>query len=422
MSRLTVSLLLTAIVVLPGCLATKNGKPMGPAAVERVAAGLDRTRPTLNEEEVNAFGFQVYWDSYIRDEVIQSLSVEGDQIYAFTQSHRLYQVDMQSGMVNWVYDVGRPLEFYKGKRPITEYTYRAGPKGLKRYDEIFFVAGDYLYSLDKKNGSELWTTYLNFSPASAPQASKTHVFLGSWDDRVYAIRKEAPTVPDWSWRTGGDVQARPVVVGNQLFVGSEDGYLHTFESATGKIRQPFRTDRRLLTDAAAYLGLVYVPAEDFNLYVVGAADGLLHYRYGAGAPLNTRPVAIDKTIYFGAKGKGMFALARKGFPKRTEGNPRKAMHQPLWQCEGASQVLCKGVRDLYVRHTDKEGKRGIAKVNAKKGTVGASMEYSADFWLTNEFSPAALDRKDSLRGGIIYMGFRNGWIFSLKETATIPGA
>ena len=100
---------------------------------------------------------------------------------------------------------------------------------------------------------------------------------------------------------------------------SEDGYLHTFESATGKIRQPFRTDRRLLTDAAAYLGLVYVPAEDFNLYVVGAADGLLHYRYGAGAPLNTRPVAIDKTIYFGAEGKGMFALARKGFPKNSEG-------------------------------------------------------------------------------------------------------
>ncbi|RMG06433.1 MAG: hypothetical protein D6731_25820 [Planctomycetota bacterium] len=416
--------------LLAGCLGTNKVSPTRNQAVERLEAGANRDRPSLSQEELEGFGFTLYWDSYLRDEVITSLSMEGDQLYAFTESQRLYQIDTQSGMVNWVYDVGRPLEFTAGGRPISEwlYPYRLDRKTrakVKQYDEIFFVAGDTLYALDKKNGSELWTTRLPFTPSSAPQASKTHVFIGSWDDRVYGIRKDRPLVPDWSWRTGGDVLARPAVQGPNLFVASTDGKLYPFEAATGRVKRPFRTDRKLLHDPLIFKSLIYLPAEDFNLYVIGATDGLLHYRHGTGAPVSARPVAIERTIYYPSEGQGVFALLRKGLYKKDRGNPRKIEHEVLWQRPGATRVLCKGLHDVYLLepNPDDSSHAAVSRINAKDGTYRGSIELTGiDYWLTNPFSPLALDRKDALRGGILFLGFRNGWIFALKEKATIPGA
>jgi outer membrane protein assembly factor BamB len=411
-----------------GCLGTNKNPPKKPAAVALLEAGSNRTRPALDDERVNQFGFQTYWDAYIRDEVITSLTMEGDQLYVFSESKRLYQVDMHSGMVNWVFDVGRPLMFVEGGRPISEYRYpyrrddRTKQK-FKLYDEIFFIAGDHLYAVDKKNGSELWQIYLPFTPSSAPEAGKTHVYIGSWDDRVYAIRKDRPLIPDWSWRTGNDVLARPVAAGPTVFVASTDGQLHSFEAGKGKPKRPFTTERSLKQDPLVFNHLLYLPAEDFNLYVVGATDGLLHHREGAGASISGRPVAIERSIYFPAEGEGMFSLLRKGRPKKTEGNPRKVTHELRWKREGATQVLCKGMRDVYLLEPQGGGTAQISRIDADEGNFRDGIEFSGvDHWITNAYSPLALDKEDALRGGIVIMGFRNGWLFAIKETATIPGA
>ena len=116
-------LLLSFGLLATGCLGTNRPSPTGPQAIEFTESGLRGERPKIDTERVEAFGFQLYWDSPIRDEVLTSVSIEGDQLYAFTKSNRLYQLDIHSGMVNWVYDVDLPLNFTEGGHPIAEFIY-----------------------------------------------------------------------------------------------------------------------------------------------------------------------------------------------------------------------------------------------------------------------------------------------------------
>ncbi len=416
-------------VLAAGCVGETRRPIPRDQAIAASAAGQSRARPTVDDGAIEAFGFKTYWDSFIRDEVITSLSLEGDQLYAFTQSNRLYQVDMHSGMVNWLFDVGKPLSF-AGGRPIAEWVYPVREDGetnlkFKQYDEVFFCAQGTLYALDKRNGSELWSVYLPFTPSSPPEASASHVFVGSWDDRIYAIRKDRPLIPDWSWRTGDDVVARPVYHSPNVFAPSADGKLYAFDAATGRRKRPLPTDRRLTVDPTVYKSLLYLPAEDFNLYVIGAADGGIHHRECPGSPISTRPIGIDKTIYFGAEGKGIHALLRKGLPPASEGNPRKVSHELLWRSEGTTQLLCKGMEDVYLLAPGEPGDdhAAVKRVHAAEGTERGTLDLrGVDFWVTNAFDPAGFEPAAARRGGILFVAFRSGWIVALKEKATIPGA
>lgn len=432
------------LTVLAGLLALSAGGCMGeqrrpgdrPSRALLGAAAATAERPAVDEGELRRFGFILYWDSFIRDETLTALTLEGDfeqgfgrpQLYAYTQSNRLYQVDMHSGMVNWLVDIGEPLSF-SDKRWIAEWVYKPeepqgeGGQRFKRYDEVFLIARDRLFAIDKENGAELWQVRLPFGASSPPQASETHVFVGSWDDRIYAFRKSDPTIPDWNWRTDGDILARPAFDSPSLFVASSDGNLHTFDATSGVPRWKFDAEKRLLLDPLVFKKLLYVPGEDYNLYVLNVLDGLLEYRYCAEAPILGRPVAVDngddQTIYFLAQGRGMFALARKHRPRGS----RKTEHALLWNRPQARQFLCRGASDVYVLEDgDELGEVKIVRLGARDGKVKDTLELKGVDWvLTNPSGPGSAIREESLLGGIIIVGYRNGWVMAFKEIATLPG-
>lgn len=422
------------LVALAGCLGEQR-RP-GDKVGRRAAGDLSVDRPQVDEAKVRDFGFVVYWDSFVRDEVLSALTIEGDfeqgfgrpQLYAFTESKRLYQLDLNSGMVNWLYDVGEPLSFKDG-RWITEWAYRpeepnveGGPR-FKRYDEVFLVARDRLFALDKDNGAELWQVRLPFGASSPPQASESHVFVGSWDDRIYAYRKERPEIPDWNWRTNGDILTRASVDSPSVFVASTDGFLHTFDAASGEPRWQFDTEKRLLLDPLVFKKLIYLGGEDFNLYVLNALDGTLEYRHGAGAPISGRPVAIDngddQTVYFTAGAEGMFAVARKSRPRGS----RRTTHELLWQRKEAKRVVARGARDVYVLEAaDAPGSVKIVRLGARDGKPKGQLELAGVDWvLTNSAGPGSSIHDESLLGGLIVLGYKNGWVVALKEIATLPG-
>jgi hypothetical protein len=398
------------------------------------------TRPPITEEMARKFGFITYWDSFIENEVIVGLQIEGDfeqgfgkpQLYAITQSNRVYQIDLHSGMINWVYDVGRPVAFLD-RRPIAEWIYKTDKDtNFKRYDEIFFVAKDHLVALDKENGSELWTVRLPFGASCPPWTSSTHVYVGSWDDRVYAFRKDRHDIADWSWRTDGDILARGLSESPQTFAVAADGKLHAFEAGSGDPRWTFHSEQRLLLDPLAFQKLLYVPGEDYNLYVLNAIDGLLEFRHCTGQPITSHPVAVangelDKAIYYTSGTEGVFALARRGRPRASEGNPRKTIHELLWQRKEAKRFLCRGANDVYLLEAVKaEGELfeslKITRVDAQKGKLRDTLALPAVDWvMTAPFGPANPNRDEGLLGGLLILGFRNGWVITLKEIATLPG-
>ncbi len=438
-----------AVAALPGCAGEERRPypnypemPGAPSASQNRRAsdrpsvsgaeGEAGPRPaTADEARFRDFGFVLYWDSFLRDEQITSLHLEGDfdrgigrpQLYAITASNRLYQVDLNSGMVNWLYDVGTPISFAGGS-PLSEWVYEADrDSGLKRYDELYFVARDQLVALDKDNGAELWTQRLPFVASSPPRATSFHVAVGSWDDRIYGYRKDDPSFPAWSWRTDGDVVGKPGSDTPALFVPSTDGTLYCVDATDGKVQWPFRTEKPLEHAPLVHKKLLYVPGSDYNLYVVNVLDGLLEWRYGAGAKITGTPAAVDNLVFFTAEGQGLHCVERRFRPRPAEGNPRKTEHELLWRRETATKLVCRGAQHVYVLEpgATRDVQR-LVKLDAKTGAERGALELAGvDFVLTNANAPQSGIRGESLLGGIAVLGFKSGWVVALKEIATLPG-
>ncbi|MBI3725247.1 PQQ-binding-like beta-propeller repeat protein [bacterium] len=426
-----------------GCNEVQNRRPVEQPRVSRTeaaaSAGGRRERPQpTDEKRLSAFGLEVFWDSYIRDETISKLQFEGDEtngsIYAFTESNRLYQVDVQSGKVNWVFEVGRPLSFTDHQKPIAEFNYPKTDDGTKRYDEVYFIAKDTLFALDKADGIELWRQQLKFGPASPPQATPSHVLVGAWDRRVYAFKKDDPTTYDWSWVTGGDVTARPAQDSPTAFVASTDGTLYTFDAVKGEPIATFHTDKPLTADLLVYKDLLYMGGEDYNFYAL-RKDGGQEFRYGTGAPIKKQPIAIANptekvaggtakswTIYAVTDGPdgGCFAFLRSGRAagRAAEGGTsRTTSHEFLWKRDGAEQVLARGRDVVYLLEPGVRGDtsrmKRVVKVDAKSCYVRDEVKYNGvDYYLTNTCDP---NNRKNIAGGIVFAGFRNGWIIAYKE-------
>ena len=441
--HIALCLLVGLVVGTSGCGKNRRPYDLKHTSGRTLDQNLNPTRPEVPQEKLQDFGFAVYWDSFIRDETIVGAYLEGDveswrpalpgdgkpQLYVATEKNRIYQVDPHSGMVNWVYDVGRPVAFLDRDHPVAEWVYpRDRQTRLKPYDEIYFIAQDYLYALDRDNGSELWKVQLPFGASTPPIASATHVFVGSWDDRVYAIRKDRPELVHWSWRTDGDLLARPVVASPNLFVPSTDGKLYTFEATTGKFKAAFNTEKRLLTDPLIYQRLLYQGAEDFNLYVMRVDDGSVVFRYNAEAPITTAPVAVSdaleagvqKTVMFGAEGRGIFALRR--YPRQKDSRRGRVPHELLWRHEKATRFLARGTQDAYLLTPGESVTESrIARVDFEDGHFRDELVLQGvDHYVTNPNSPLAIFPQESRVGGMIVLCYRNGWIICIKELNTFP--
>lgn len=417
-----------------GCLDVQNRRPIESPRAIHGEGGRPTAPQPIEEERLKSFGMELFWNSWLRDETIVKLQLEADPVtgvgslYAYTETNRLYQIDLHSGKVNWVFDVGKPLAFVDHERPICEFNY---PKDdtLKQYDEVFFVAKDTLYALDKQDGSELWRLDCKFGVASPPQATITHVMVGSWDQRVYAIQKSAPATYDWMYRTEGEVTARPAQQSPSCFVASTDGNLYVFDVTKGELVSKLRTEKPLSGDPLVYRNLLYVGGEDYNLYVWSALDQFPHFRYPAGAPIKRAPVAIKNptekgkstdTIYVKTEGPegGIIAIIRGN----KLANSQKLSHEFLWKRDGAEQVLARGRDTVFLLEpAAKDGparSKRIVKVDAKNAYVRDEATVTGvDYYLTNPIDP---NDKKQVAGGLVILGYRNGWLVAYKEKSPYP--
>lgn len=423
-----------ALLVATGCLSTQNRRPIETPRPQRDANLRPNAPQPIDDERMKSFGVEVFWNSWLRDEHIAKLQLEANpttgkgNLYAYTDSNRLYQIDLASGKVNWVFDVGQPLAFADHERPICEFNYPPD-ETLKRYDEVFFVAKDTLYALDKADGSELWRLRCKWGVSSPPQATITHVLVGSWDERVYAIQKSDPSTYDWMYRTEAEVTARPAQQSPQCYVASMDGNIYTFKSNSGELTQTLKTEKPLSSDPLVYRELLYVGGEDFNLYVWSALTGFPHFRFPTGAPIKKAPVAVKNptengkstdTIFVKTEGEqgGIIAILRGN----RLANSQKISHEFLWKRDGAEQVLARGRDTVFLLEPPGKdapaGSKKIVKVDAKSAYVRDEATVSGvDYFITNPLDP---NDKKAVGGGLVICGYRNGWMVAYKEKSPYP--
>ncbi|HEX7560229.1 MAG TPA: PQQ-binding-like beta-propeller repeat protein [Usitatibacter sp.] len=166
---------------------------------------------------------------------------------------------------------------------------------------------------------------------SSPVMQGNVVFFGSDDGNVYAV-DAASGRQLWKRATGGPVSASPAVEGDTLYVGSFDGRFYALNARTGAIRWKFATggERRFeakglhgwqpasqtyldpfdifLSSPVVAAGAVYFGSGDGNLYALDAASGELKWKFHTADVVHASPAYADGVLYFGSWDSWFYAV------------------------------------------------------------------------------------------------------------------
>ncbi len=221
-----------------------------------------------------------------------------------------------------------------------------------------------VYSLDK-DGVERWSRptgdWVESSAALSPDESV--VYIGSWDNRLYALSSETGAVL-WSYETGSLVFSSPAVAqdgtiyfggsdgflyslspagelnweeflggeldssvaigpSGHLYVATSEGFVYSIASDSGEIRwsfelptEPGASDRDTEITASCVLegdGSVYIGSKNYFFYALDTADGSVRWRYETGGIIEASATrGVDGSVIVSSQDGYVYAFNPDG--------------------------------------------------------------------------------------------------------------
>jgi outer membrane protein assembly factor BamB len=105
----------------------------------------------------------------------------------------------------------------------------------------------------------------------------------------------------------------PAVAHGRVYVGCNDGQLHTFDQQTGTRGWTFATSGKVQSSPAVAGDVVYVGSWDGALYALDAISGALLWKYQTGGRIISTPWPLDDRVVVGSDDGCIYAL--EGVPE-----------------------------------------------------------------------------------------------------------
>lgn len=122
--------------------------------------------------------------------------------------------------------------------------------------------------------------------------------------------------------------ASPVLGPKHLYVGSDDRFIYCLERATGKKHWAFLTEGRPHSSPTLVGATLYSGCHDSHVYALDALTGKLRWKFKTGSLVNSTVAYLDGHVYFGSYDKHVYALraADGALAWKTETDPNLTSH------------------------------------------------------------------------------------------------
>lgn len=186
-----------------------------------------------------------------------------------------------------------------------------------------------LYAIDRASGKMQWKFSTEGGICSAPALWRHLVVCGSEDFNVYGI--DATTGKEiWRYRTWHHVRSSPRVFDDKLYIGSDDSHLHAIDPRHGRSLWRFRTYREVQSSAAFGSGLLFFGSNDEYCYAVDPLTGELKWKYRTQGAIISSPAVAEGTVYFGSMDFAVYALeVKSGWQAWREPTDKFVIGSPL---------------------------------------------------------------------------------------------
>ena len=167
----------------------------------------------------------------------------------------------------------------------------------------------YSTSTGPNTNQTIWSFAAGNGVESSPAVVNGVVFVGSDDDRVYALNASTGALV-WNYTTGGSVYSSPAVVGGIVYVGSLDDRVYALNASTGVYIWSYKTSNLAVASSPAIAGdIAYVGSTDAKVYALNAATGAYLWNYTtSGSVYYSSPAVADGEVYVGSYDDRVYAL------------------------------------------------------------------------------------------------------------------
>ena len=179
-----------------------------------------------------------------------------------------------------------------------------------------------MVKLDAKTGKVLWKHALPGRAESSPLVIGNTLYFGCEDGQLFALSTRNGNVR-WATTLGGPVKSAPAYYGGVLYVGDYGGYMNAVDAKTGKLiwqsgslGPGFGASGEFYSTPAVAFGRVYAGNNDGRVYSYDLEDGTLAWTHSTGGYVYSGPTVASTpntppTVYVGSFDGNIYALDAK---------------------------------------------------------------------------------------------------------------
>jgi outer membrane protein assembly factor BamB len=252
---------------------------------------------------------KILWTAPVRAETLAAPAIDKGVVYLESGADVVYALDAETGKQLWLYNrqVTTSLSIRATTRPVV-----SGEIILAGFSDGFIVA------LKKRDGSLLWERKLGkaarFRDVDAtPVVDGQDIYVASFDTALYSLKLETGEI-NWTVNEGAYV---PVTLGqgqfsDRIFYATASGSILMIDRATGKVLKTLPVDQGIATQPVQYKNLL-VYGESAGAFVVADPEsGATLAKFFPGEGLVSSPTLVEGSgeshFYFISSAANLYAL------------------------------------------------------------------------------------------------------------------
>ena len=253
--------------------------------------------------------------------------------------------------------------------------------------------------INSTNASQLasnWT-YNTKSIPSTPIVRKDNVYFSSQNGKVTVLRPQGGVM--WSKTINTTISSiGPAVYYGIVYVGADDGNMYAFNYNTGALLWTLPTGGAILSSTIIAAGTAYFGSGDSKLYAIGAESMTtpnIKWTYTTGGPISATPaLGSGGTVYVASQDHNVYAISKTG--------------SLLWKFPTggsitSSPAVAKGL--VYVGSSD----HTLYALNATTGALAWSQTTNGPIT-----SSPAVDKNN------VYIGSQDGKLYAFNALTGSP--
>lgn len=244
--------------------------------------------------------------------IVSSPIVAQETIYVSTITGRIFALNPSEKRIKWHLNVGSPVVssplLHNGI--LVAATYDSWIKGTS------FTGKNFLFGIDTDGGKQIWGYEIPGDVFSSPcLIDDMIIVVGSINNAVYALEGYSGNIR-WKLETGGEVWSSPSYNGNEIFIGSDDGFVYCLDidgkllwktKLNGKIRSSspclsFDEDQRPSVFIGTYNG---------GMFCLNQSTGVIRWSKQITKPVMASPAIIKDKAFFAASDKRIYCFQVK---------------------------------------------------------------------------------------------------------------